>query len=188
MNTAYCNNDVAHTGYAAVDAILARTSVRVYDESKPVEDDKVGLLMHAAMAAPSAVDRRPWEFVVVRDRRLLDSLAEALPYAKMLGHAPLGIVCCGDSGRFLEGDDADLWVQDLAAASENILVAACAMGLGAVWTSVYPHADRQKAVREILGIPDGLIPFNVIPVGYPLHEHGPRPKWDPSRVHYDGWR
>lgn len=111
---------------AAYMNIIGRTSVRRYSD-RPLSDDMISAILHAAMSAPSGVNRQPWEFVVVTDRTILESLAAALPYAKMAASAPLAIVVCGNSARFLEGIDSSLWVQDLSAASENILLAAHAL-------------------------------------------------------------
>ena len=166
--------------------IVERTSVRRFTD-KPVSDELKTALLHAAMSAPSGVNKQPWEFIVVDDPQLLAQLADALPYAKMTAHAPMAIVTCGNPDRFLDGDDATLWIQDLSAASENILLAAHALGLGAVWTCLYPHTDRMDATRQILSIPTDIIPFNLIPVGYPLVRHTPMDKWHPDRTHSNGY-
>lgn len=166
--------------------IVERTSVRRFT-GEPVQAEQQDALLHAAMSAPTGVNRQPWEFVVVDDRQLLSALADALPYAKMTAEAPVAIVVCGNPERFLDGDDATLWEQDLSAASENILLAAHALGLGAVWTCLYPHPDRMEAVRKILGIGEKIIPFNLIPVGYPVAVHKPMDKWHPERVHRNGF-
>lgn len=162
--------------------ILSRVSVRRYTDA-PVTDEELTAILHAAMSAPSAVNRQPWEFFVVDDPELLTRLADALPYAKMAAQAPLAIVVCGSKDRFLEGVDDVLWEQDLSAASENILLAAHAIGLGGVWTCLYPHEERIAPVRAILNIPDRLIPFNLIPIGHPEHDHAPMDKWHPDRIH-----
>ncbi|MDE6028221.1 MAG: nitroreductase family protein [Muribaculaceae bacterium] len=162
--------------------IVERTSVRRYAD-REVNDEFKEALIYAAMSAPSGVNRQPWEFIVVDDKGILSRLSESLPYAKMETAAPVAIVVCGNRDRFLDGDDATLWEQDLSASSENILLAAHALGLGAVWTCLYPHPDREEAVRKILNIPDNLIPFNLIPVGYPLTDHKPMDKWHPERIH-----
>lgn len=162
--------------------IIERTSVRSFTDSK-ISDVQTAALLRAAMSAPSGVNRQPWEFVVVDDPKLLTLLADALPYAKMAAHAPLAIVVCGNPERFLEGVDAALWEQDLSAVSENILLAAHAIGLGGVWTCLYPHADRMEAVRRLLSIPEAIIPFNLIPIGYPAHHHAPMDKWHTDRIH-----
>lgn len=170
-----------------INNILTRTSVREYNSSRPIPETVINELLHSAMAAPSGVNRRPWAFVTIDDPEILNALAAHLPYAKMAAKASFAIVVCGDSSRFLSGDDATLWVQDLSAASENILLAAHANGLGAVWTSVYPHPDRQEAVSRILSLPAEIIPFNVIPMGYPGNPHHAIDKWDPTRIHRNKW-
>lgn len=171
----------------AYENILSRTSERRYIEGKSVPLVLTQAMLHAAMSAPTAVNKQPWEFIVVDDPELLHQLGADLPYAKMTARAPLALVVCGNKERFLPGDDSSLWVQDLSAASENILLAANALGLGAVWTSVYPHADRQATVSRILRLPENIIPFNVIPMGYPAEPHAPINKWNPSRVHINGF-
>lgn len=164
--------------------ILTRTSVRRYSD-RPVSRELQDALLHAGMSAPTGVNRQPWEFVLVDDKAQLQALADALPYAKMAAKAPVAIAVCGNSDRFLDGDDATLWVQDVSAASENILLAAHALGLGGVWTCLYPHADRMASASRILALPDGVVPFSLIPVGYPANDQRPMDKWDPSRVHHD---
>lgn len=162
--------------------IVERTSVRRYaDREVPPRFREA--LCYAAMSAPSGVNRQPWELFVIEDRSLLARLADGLPYAKMAASAPMAIVLCGNKERFLDDDDATLWVQDLAAASENILLAAHALGLGGVWTCLYPHADRMETVSKILGLPAGMVPFNLIPIGYPAAPHAPMDKWHPDRIH-----
>lgn len=166
--------------------IVTRTSVRRFTDQK-VDDAVTEALLRAGMSAPTGVNRQPWEFIAVNEPEVLKELADSLPYAKMAAHAPLAIVACGNSERFLADEDSTLWVQDLSAASENILLAAHALGLGGVWTCLYPHADRIEATRRILGIPQGIIPFSLIPVGYPEKDQAPMDKWHPDRVHYNGY-
>ncbi len=162
--------------------IMTRHSVRQYLDM-PVSDEQVSALLHAAMAAPSGVNKQPWEFIVVNDKDLLAKLADALPFAKMAAKAPMAIIVCGNKKRFLEGADNNLWEQDCSAASENILLAANALGLGAVWTCLYPHEERIEPVKKILNIPDNVVPFNLIPVGHPAKSGVSIDKWHPERVH-----
>lgn len=169
-------------GNDAYMSILGRVSIRRYAD-KPVNSEQVSAILHAAMSAPTGVNKQPWEFVVVDDQELLRQLADALPYAKMAVHAPVAIVVCGNKDRFLEGIDDVLWEQDLSAASENILLAAHAIGLGGVWTCIYPHEERMAPVKSLLNLPDNMIPFNLIPIGQPLTDHAPMNKWHPERVH-----
>jgi len=162
--------------------IIRRVSVRRYSD-KPVSSEQISAILHAAMSAPTGVNKQPWEFVVVDDPELLKQLADALPYAKMAAQAPVAIVVCGNKDMFLEGVDDVLWVQDLSAASENTLLAAHAIGLGGVWTCIYPHEERITPVRSILNLPENIIPFNLIPIGHPEKGHAPMDKWHPERVH-----
>lgn len=164
--------------------ILTRTSIRNFT-SQAVPEELKSALIHAGMAAPSGVNKQPWEFILIDDSEILTHLATSLPYAKMAAQAPMAIVVCGNSERFLKGDDSTLWVQDLSAASENILLAAHAFGLGAVWTCLYPHTDRMESARQILNLPEGIIPFNLIPVGYPAKIHVPIEKWHSDRLHHN---
>lgn len=164
--------------------ILSRTSVRRFSDAG-VSDEQISALLHAAMSAPTGVNRQPWEFIVIDDVELLRRLADALPYAKMTAQARAAIVVCGNKERFLDGVDDGLWEQDLSAASENLLLAAHAIGLGGVWTCIYPHDDRIAPVRSILNIPEGLIPFNLIPIGCPEKQHSPMDKWHPDRIHFN---
>lgn len=164
--------------------IVTRVSVRRFTD-EPVSDVEVTALLHAAMAAPTGVNKQPWEFIVVDDPKLLKLLADSLPYAKMSAKAPVAIIVCGNNERFLTGEDSVLWEQDCSAASENILLAAHALGLGGVWTCLYPHTDRIDPVKKILGIGDNLVPFSLIPIGHPEADHKPMDKWHPERVHFN---
>lgn len=170
----------------ALDVIAQRTSVRAYDD-RPVESEKVEALLRAAMAAPTARDSRPWAFVVVNDRAKLKAIADTLRGSRMAAKAQLAIVVCGDMSKALEGSGRDFWIQDASAATENLLLAATAQGLGAVWTGVYPGADRVKVCSEILNLPRHIIPLCIVPVGYPAGDVTPKDKWDSSRIHYNHW-
>ena len=173
--------DIYHSN-PAYRNIIERTSIRRFTD-QPIDESTQTAILKAAMSAPSGVNCQPWEFILVDKPDLLQRLADALPYAKMTAEAPMAVIVCGNPDRFLDGDDSTLWQQDLAAASENILLAANALGLGAVWTCLFPHTDRIMAVRNILDIPDEIIPFNLIPIGHPATTHAPINKWHPDRIH-----
>lgn len=172
------------TSEVVLNNILERTSVRSYLD-KSIEDDKIEKLLRAGMAAPTAVNKQPWHFVVVTDKSLLQKLAKANPYAEMVARAPLAIVVCGDMTKALDGNAREFWVQDCSAASENILLAATGLGLGAVWTGTYPSEERCAAVSEVLGLPETLIPLNTIVIGYPDGEVTPKDKWQESNISYN---
>ena len=170
----------------ALDVIMTRASVRSYTD-QPVEKDKVEKMLKAAMAAPTARNQQPWAFIVVDSREILDELAETLPHAKMAAQAPLAIVACGDLTKSLSGIAQEYWVQDVSAAIENLLLAAHAMELGAVWTGVYPIPERVNDVVQVLSLPEHIIPLAVIPIGYPAGEVQPKDKWKPENVRYNKW-
>lgn len=164
--------------------ILQRKSVRAYTD-RAVSHEQLDTLIRAAMAAPTGRDMRPWHFIVLEGRHQLSPLAEQLPYAKMLAEAQAAVVVCGDmSVTDKEGNPSRNWTFDCSAATENLLLQAEAMGLGAVWTGVYPYEERIEAVKQALHLPDHLIPLNVIPIGYPKGDPQPKDKYDPAKVEY----
>ena len=167
-----------------IETIMTRTSIRQYTD-KPVEKEKIEAMLRAGMAAPTAVNAQPWHFVVVSDKAKLGELAAANPHAGMLKSAPLAIVVCGDTTKMLQGGGRDFWIQDAAAASENLLLAAHALGLGAVWTALYPMEERIQPVSEALKLPDTLIPLCTVVIGYPAEQPEPKDKWKPENVSYN---
>jgi nitroreductase len=167
-------------GKDLIQTIFSRRSIRNYT-SELVSEADIKTLLEAAMAAPSASNNKPWHFVVVTERETLDALAEAHPYGKMLAQSPLCIAVCGDPAI------SDYWEQDCSAATENLLVAVAALGLGAVWLGVHPRDDRLASVRRILGIPESIFPLNLISVGHPAEEKEPRTQYDEARVHREQW-
>jgi nitroreductase len=164
-----------------IQTIFARRSIRKYT-SESVNEENIQTLLEAAMAAPSASNRKPWQFIVVTDRGTLDALAESHPHGKMLFDAPLSISVCGDLS-----DMERYWVQDCSAATENLLLAVTALGLGAVWLGVHPKEERVEAVRQVLGLPDQITPLNLISIGHPAEEKQSRTQFDASRVHREAW-
>lgn len=169
---------------AVLDNIATRTSVRDY-EARPVEKEKIEKMLRAAMAAPTAMNKQPWHFVVVDQRNVLDALAGTNPYAKMLKKAPLAIVVCGNTDKMIEGGGRDFWIQDASAATENLLLAAHAMGLGAVWTGAYPSEERCISISKVLSLSDNLVPLNMIVVGYPAEHPQPKQKFKEENVSYN---
>ncbi|MBP3774592.1 MAG: nitroreductase family protein [Bacteroidaceae bacterium] len=167
----------------ALQTILSRTSIRSY-EQRPVETEKVDNLLRAAMAAPTAVNAQPWHFVVVTQQETLQALSECNPYAGFMAQAPLVIVVCGDTTKMLPETGREFWIQDASAASENILLAAQAQGLGAVWTALYPMEDRCEAARQALELPHHLIPLNAIVIGYPAEQPQPKDKFKQENITY----
>lgn len=167
--------------------ILQRKSVRSYTD-RPVTKSQLDTLVRAAMAAPTGRDMRPWKFIIINDRQAMKSLADQLPYAKMLAEAQAAVVVCGDLSILdKEGKPSTNWMFDCSAATENLLLQAEAMGLGAVWTAAYPYEERLTAVKQALQLPDHIVPLNVIPIGYPKGNTQPKDKYDANNIHYNAW-
>ena len=165
------------------EAIQGRRSVRSF-APRPVEPDAVDEMLRAAMQAPSAGNEQPWQFVVVDDRRILDAIPEISPYAPMCRVAPLAVLVCGDAR---EVRHEGYWVQDCSAATQNLLLAAHARGLGAVWTGVFPNDERVRAFRGLLGLPAEVVPMALVVVGYPTELAPAVDRFRPERVHRNGW-
>lgn len=160
----------------ALDWILKRRSIRAYTDA-PVSDEQVEALLRAAMAAPSANDVRPWVFVVVRDVERRNALAKIHQWSYMCADAPLVIAVLGDPEASIH------WVEDCSAATENLLLAVASLNLGAVWVAIYPHADREARVRQILGIPKHLRALCLVPVGHPAETKPPRTRYEASKIY-----
>lgn len=169
-----------------LDVIFARRSIRRY-RPQPVPEDAISRLLEAAMAAPSSANQQPWHFVVVTERATLDLLSQRHPYAGMLKEATLCIVPCGDLSLVPEGLTGEFWTQDVAAATENLLLAATALGLGSVWCGVHPKPQRVTIVRELLGLPDRVVPLCLVAIGYPAEDKPPRTQYQEGRVHRERW-
>ena len=163
---------------SALDAIMTRTSVRKYKD-QPVKPCCVEKMLRAAMAAPSAVNKQPWHFVVVTDRQLISQLS------RQAGQSPLLIVVCGDLSKAMQGKGQEYWIQDCSAATENLLLAAHAMGLGAVWTGQWPMDDRYKETQRLLSLPENIVPLSTVVIGYPDEQPEPKDKWKPVNVSYN---
>jgi len=161
-----------------LDLIKRRRSIRRYT-GEPVSAADIQALLEAAMAAPSASNRRPWQFIVVREEGLRRQLAETHAYSRMCAEAAVVFVVLGEEAR------SQHWVEDTSAATENLLLAAAGLGLGAVWIAVYPHPDREDYVRRLLDIPSELRVLCLVAVGHPAEEKPPRTQYDPDRVHYE---
>ena len=167
------------------EAILTRRSIRRYTE-QPVDDATVKQLLEAAMAAPSANNQQPWHFIVIDERAKLDAITEFHPYSRMLKQSPLAIAVGADR-NILADPSVDYWIQDCAAATENLLLAAQAMGLGACWLGIHPRPERIEGLRGLLGMPNHIEPFAVIALGWPGEEKPPGNYFKPGRIHRNVW-
>lgn len=160
-------------------AIFERVSIRQFTEA-PVEEEKVERLLRAAMAAPSAGNQQPWEFYIVDDHQTLEALAECSPYSGCAKNAPMAIVPCYRTQGLRFEECVDL---DMSAVTQNILLEAVELGLGAVWLCVAPVEDRMANVKRALSLPDGIEAFSIIPCGYPAEERAAADRFDESRIH-----
>lgn len=163
--------------------LMTRRSVRKYTD-EPVSDEDVEGILRAGMAAPSAGNEQPWHFAVIRDREVMNRIMDVHPYAAMLAQAP---VCIAVLAELALEKYAGFWVQDTSAATQNILLAAHALGLGAVWLGVHPVEDRQKGIKRILGLPEGVECLSLISIGHPAEQPPPADRYDPTRIHQDRW-
>ncbi len=171
-----------------IEAIMTRSSVRSYTDQK-VEQEKIETMLKAGMAAPTAVNRQPWRFVVVDDKDILNQFPEYVKGAGMAPKAPLAIVACGVPSESVAGDLSQFWIQDLSAATENILLAAHAMGLGAVWCGVYPDVNgRVEGIQKLVNLPSEIVPLSIIVIGYPDSEPHVKDKWMESKVFYNQYK
>lgn len=166
-----------------MDILLGRRSIRKYTR-QPVPDAWILALLRAAMAAPSAGNQQPWEFVVIRDSSVTKHIPSFHPHAQMAPEAPVVIAVCGNLHN---EKHAGMWVQDCAAATENLLLAAHAKGLGAVWLGIYPRESRLAGMKKLLQLPDHIVPFAVIPVGFPGEQKPPAERFDETKIHYNRW-
>ncbi len=164
--------------------IFTRRSIRKY-ENKPVPDEMIRQLLKAAMYAPSAKNEQPWHFVVVQDREILDELAQCHPFAQMMKQAPVAIVPCCDTGivRFR----GVFWIQDMAAAIENILLEATHLGLGSCWCGVYPRENLVEKIGPLLQLPVDVIPVALIAIGYAGEKVEAPDRFIPERIHFNRW-
>lgn len=170
----------------AIENLMTRVSVREFTGEK-ISAEQIDTLLRAAMAAPSALNKQPWAFVVVTDEKIIAQLGEALPSSRCSNHPACAFIPCGDLSKTIEGDLAAFWINDVSAATENLLLAAHAMGLGAVWTALHPDMNRVTMVQQLLGLPEHIIPLCVVPVGVPAEQPAVKDKYKPENIHYNGW-
>jgi nitroreductase len=164
-------------------AIHTRRSIREYQD-KDIPEELVLDLVKAAMASPSARNQQPWEFVVITDPDLRKKIPAVCPFAQMVVEAPLAILVCGN----LQIETAQgYWVIDCAAATQNLLLAAHALGLGAVWTGVYPRKERMDGLTILLDLPENILPHSLVVLGFPAQKLPQQERFKPDRIHFNGW-
>ncbi len=167
----------------ALENLLTRRSVRSFTNEE-IPPETITNLLKAAMQAPSSNNGQPWHFVVVDKREILDKISTFHPHSKMTLQAPAAIFVCA---YVPQGKLYEMWIQDCAAASENILLAAHSLGLGGVWLGVHPREERVNGVVELLGLPEDIKPFSIIVLGYPAEAPRSVDRFNAEKVHYNGW-
>ncbi len=167
----------------SIDYILTRRSIRKYT-NQTIPDEIIKELIKAGISAPSAGNQQPWQFIILDDRKVLDEISQVLPNGKLLKNSNKAILICGDLN--LETHKG-YWPIDCSVATQNILLAAHAKGLGACWLGVYPRDERVENLKKLFKTPEHIIPFSVISLGYPDEESGKVDRYDDSRVHKNTW-
>jgi nitroreductase len=166
-----------------LDAIRTRRSIRRYT-SESIPEQAMTETLRAAMMAPSAGNAQPWQFVVITDRAMLDAIPDFHPYSAMLKQVSVAVLVCGDLS--LEKYPG-YWIIDCAAATQNLLLAAHALGLGTVWLGIYPEKERVEGMRRLLNLPERIVPHSLIPIGYASEQKEHPDRFQKSRIHRNGW-
>jgi nitroreductase len=166
-----------------MDAIFKRRSIRRFT-SQNIPEEAIKKILSAGMNAPSAGNEQPWQFIVIREKETLSKIAQCSPYARAAADAPVAILVCGDLS--LEKYPG-YWIQDCSAATENMLIEAASLGLGSVWLGVHPMQDREQYLRKFFTLPVHIIPFAILPVGYPAQELPCVDRFNQERLHYEKW-
>ncbi len=163
------------------EVLFKRRSIRKY-EDRDVSEDKMKKLIRAGKSAPSANNKQPWHFVVIRSEETRRKIMDIHPYSSMLAEAPAAISVCGNIDK-----SESYWVQDCSAATQNILLMAENLGLGAVWLGLHPRRERREEVADMLDLPENIRPLNIIAVGHPAESSHRVDRYDPDKVHYENW-
>lgn len=166
-----------------LEAIFTRRSIRRFT-GQPISEADLATVIKAGFCAPSAHNKQPWHFVIVRDKVVLESISEVHPYAKMLPQAGCGIIVCGDKNK---EEMTGLLIEDCSAAIENMLLAAHGLGLGAVWCGIYPVPQRIETIGKLINLPSEIIPVGMVVVGHKAEEKGSMDRYDASKVHMEQW-
>ena len=191
-----CCQTPENTVPSALDVIMTRTSIRNFT-GDPVSREQLETILKAGMAAPTAMNTQPWRFVVVTDKERIAEVFGSGPRSGMFQTAGAVIVVCGETTSmrkpFGQPDAPEVempnmcWYEDCALAGENILLAAHALGLGAVWTAGYPAQERIAPIAAALGLPEKVVPLCIIPIGVPAENPAPKDKWKPENIHWEQW-
>jgi nitroreductase len=169
-----------------IDSIYNRRSIRSYSD-KVLDKVTIEKLINAAVQAPSAVNKQTWDFVVITEQSIKDKISDEITYSKMVKDAPAAILVCGNLDKALPGLAQDFWIQDCSSATTNLLLAAHSLELGAVWTGIYPMQERIDFYKDLINLPENIIPFALIAVGYPEKEYPTKKYRLVDQIHYNKW-
>lgn len=165
------------------DTIMTRRSVRQFDTKRPISQKEIHTLLEAAFAAPSAMNKRPWQFLVVTDVQRLEQIRQTHPYAQFVLDAGCAIIIVADKSACYE----EYWRVDPLLAGENILLAARDIGLGTCWCGIYPNEERMREMKHLFDIPEPFEPMALIVVGTPLQEQVKLNRYQADKVHLNKW-
>ncbi len=171
----------------AINAIMSRVSTRNFTD-EPIKDEELKIILDAAMAGPSATNARPFSFIVVRDKEMLEKMADAnMKYSEPLRKATLGILVCGDLERAY-ASAPEFWVVDGSIAAQNMILAAHAIGIGSCWLGTWPVEERVNNHIKLFDLPENIIPHSLIAFGYPKGEMKiQKDRYEEDRVHFEKW-
>lgn len=168
----------------ALEVLLSRRSIRKY-EDRELPEGLLEELIKYGMYAPSACNKQPWHFIIIKERNILNEIADFHPNARMLKEAPCAILVCGDE---IKAHDKGYWPVDCSAATQNILLAAHAVGVGACWLGIYPREERAAKMKKLMNLPEHIHAFSMISLGYPAEMPQHKQRSDSSRIHYNIWK
>lgn len=165
-----------------MDILLERQSCRKY-KSDPIPKEDLDYILHAAMSSPSAMNTRPWHFIVIKDKQTHTKIMQIHKASQMLTDAPVGIIICCD----IKKQYKNYWQQDCAASTQNMLLAATAKGYGSVWCGIYPIEERVKSFADLLNLPQNIVPFSLVVIGKKTEELKEKQRWEPAKIRYEKW-
>jgi nitroreductase len=170
-----------------MNSIFKRGSSRNYT-GEAISASDIEMLLRAGMAAPTAMNTQPWEFVVVQDKDKLNEIMKVHPYSQMLKDAGAAIIVCADTTKGMPELQAQkFWIQDCSAATENILIEATELNLGTVWLGTYPKQELCNQISKIFGLPENIMPVTIISIGHPSSQVHPKDKFDKKKIHFNKW-
>jgi len=166
-----------------IEAILTRRSIRKYN-NKEVSKELINIILKCGMYAPSSYNQQLWEFIIIDKREILDKIPEIHPNSNMIREVNIAILVCGNLNEKI---NQSYWTQDCSAATQNLLISAASLGLGSIWLGIYPREDRIIGLKKLLNLPEHIIPFSLVPIGYSEEINEDPERFNPDKIHYNKW-